>query len=112
MTKFFFSENYNKRMEEIEDFIFQSTGSIEQVSLFLDEHDRILKFIEYNPKTLAVHPVTGDQSWVFGDGRYRLFCRVVQHAGDINVYLTHVIDNRRLNMNVYPANSIPTYEED
>jgi hypothetical protein len=57
VIRFFFSENYNKRLEEIEDFIFATTDSLEQVSRFLDEHDRVLKFIEHNPKTLTTWPI-------------------------------------------------------
>lgn len=97
---------------QIEDFILESTKSIEMVERFLDEHDRVLTFIEHNPTTPAVHPATGDQSWVFGDGRYRLFFKSVNSGADLLVYLTHVIDNRQANLTIYPNNSIPTYTEE
>ena len=65
-----------------------------------------------NPKTAAIHPITGDQSWPVGNGRYRIFfiCKFNQSQHDI--YLTDIIDNKELNQNIYPNNSIPTYDED
>jgi hypothetical protein len=66
MARFIFTENYNAALERIEDHILRSTESLEQVGRFLDEHDRTLTFIGQHPTTPAVHPVTGDQSWVFG----------------------------------------------
>ena len=90
----------------------ESSGSLKQVEQFLDAHDDALKLIDANPKTAAIHPITGDQSWVFGDGRYRFFFRAVEKSVGVEIYLIHIIDNRRLNRDVYPENTIPTYEED
>ncbi len=90
----------------------ESSGSLKHVEQFLDAHDDALKFIDGNPKTAAIHPVTGDQSWVFGDGRYRIFFRTVERSAGMEIFLIHIIDNRRLNRDVYPENTIPTYEED
>lgn len=112
MIKFFLTKAYEKDLEEIEEFIFLSTEEIKYVKQFLDEHDRVLKFLEHNLHTPAVHPITGDQSWVFGEGRYRLFFKTVKYKEDYNIYLTHLIDNRRLNQEIYPSNTIPTYEEE
>ena len=69
-------------------------------------------FLEQNPKTPAVHPVTGDQSWNFGDGRYRLFFKAVEKNSELTIYLIHLIDNREANIDVYPGNNIPTYDEE
>ena len=77
MTRFIFTEAYEKSLRAIEDFIYQSAENLIAVEDFLAEHDRMLVFIEHNPKTPAIHPMTGDQSWVFGDGRYRLFFKAV-----------------------------------
>ena len=112
MARFVFTKNYNSALERIEDFIFASTSSFEQVSQFLDDHDRVLAFLEQNPKTSAIHPVTGDQSWVFNDGRYRLFFRAVELNSELMIYLLHLIDNREANIDVYPGNKIPTYDEE
>lgn len=113
MAKIFRTAAYEKRLCEIEDFIFDSVGTIEAVGRFLDEHDRVLAFLANNPKTPGPHPETGDQSWVFGEGRYRLFFQSVTHPKhDFKIYLTHIIDNRQLNQKVYPENSMPTFSED
>jgi hypothetical protein len=111
MARFIFTDNYNSALERIEEHIFLTTDQLEQVGKFLNEHDKALKFIEQNPKTPAVHPVTGDQSWVFGEGRYRLFFKCVFKGNELIVYLTHLIDNKELNTDIYPANKIPTYDE-
>jgi hypothetical protein len=113
VIRFFLTEAYGQSLSAIEDHIFTTTANIEQVARFIDEHDRVLTFIAHNPKTPAAHPVTGDQSWVFGDGRYRLFFKLVPHSTeDTTVYLTHIIDNRQANLEVYPNNTMPTYPED
>lgn len=112
MAKFIFSKNYNKQLEHIENYIFESTENIGNVNEFLDQHDKVLLFIEQNPKTAAVHPTTGDQSWPFGNGRYRVFFKCVFNQSELAVYLTDLIDNKELNPNIYPGNSIPTYDEE
>ncbi|OFZ82328.1 MAG: hypothetical protein A2583_15440 [Bdellovibrionales bacterium RIFOXYD1_FULL_53_11] len=112
MINFFLTEAYSQCLSEIEDHIFTTTANLEHVIRFVDEHDRVLTFIAHNPKTSATHPVTGDQSWVFGDGRYRIFFKLVPHsAEDTTVYLTHIIDNRQANLEVYPNNTMPTYQQ-
>lgn len=104
-----FSSTYLKRLSEIEDFVFTSSGdSISAVESFLDEHDQVLAFLRQNPGTPAVHPLTGDQSWPFGDGRYRIFFKF----NNKKVNLLDLIDNRMANLKIYPSNSLPTYSED
>jgi hypothetical protein len=112
MVRFFFSANYNSRLERIEDHILATTESLDFVTQFLDDHDKVLQFIENNPNTPAIHPVTEDQTWVFGDGRYRMFFRVARLNNELHIYLTHLIDNREANLAVYPDNKIPTYDEE
>lgn len=111
-AKFFFSRQYGKALEDIEDFIFQATASIEQVGSFLDEHDRVLQFIAHNPGTPANHPATGDQSWIFSDGRYRIFFRSIAGEGELHIFMTDIIDNRQANLRIYPENSLPIYQEE
>ena len=111
MAKFIFSNNYNKNLERIEDYILESSESINAVSEFLDQHDKVMQFIEQNPTTAAAHPTTGDQSWIFGDGRYRIFFKCSSRKLDLTIYLIHIIDNKELNKSIYPANKIPTYYE-
>lgn len=112
MTRFFFTENYNSALERIEDHIFSTTQSLDQVSRFLDEHDQVLLFIESNPNTPTMHSLTGDQTWLFGDGRYRIFFKTALRKDGIHIYLTHLIDNRQANIDFYPDNKIPTYDEE
>ncbi len=112
MTKFIVTRQYEKKRIEIEDYIFSINQKISDVHQFLDEHDRVLKFIENNPETPAIHPVTGDQSWPFGNGHYRLFFRVVNLKKAFQIFLLDIIDNKQLNLKVYPENKIPTYTED
>ena len=65
---------YLEKLSEIEDFVWESTqGNIVALDYFLTALDNILEFLKVNPTTPAPHPQTGDQSWPFGDGRYRLF---------------------------------------
>ena len=111
MIRFVFSHNYNHALERIEDYIFATTESLEPVESFLDEHDGVLRFIEQNPTTPPIHPVTGDQSWIFGDGRYRLFFKIAGASPNLVINMVHLIDNREVNESVYPANKIPTYDE-
>lgn len=113
MTRILFTEAYSASLEAIEDFIYESARDVAAVAKFVDEHDRALQFISNNPTTPAVHPATGDLSWPFGDGRYRLFFEVIG-AGTKNatIYMTHIIDNRRANLQVYPGNTLPTYQDE
>ncbi len=100
---------YQKKLEEIEDFILESSESnFSALESFLDAHDNVLEFLKENPTTPAPHPQTGDQSWPFGDGRYRLFFK---YDGK-NIHLLDLIDNRMSNLKVYPNNTMPTYNED
>lgn len=112
MVKFILTSNYENSLARIEDHIYAATASLDAIGSFLDEHDNALKFIGENPKTPAIHPVTGDQSWNFAEGRYRLFFRCVEDKDKISVYLLHLIDNKEVNLDVYPNNKIPTYDED
>jgi hypothetical protein len=102
------TNDYESRLREIEDFILESTDSIECVRHFLTAHTAALSFLQNNPLTPALHPVTGDRTWPFGDGRYRIFFNV---AGK-DLLLLDIIDNRMANLDVYPNNSMPTYDED
>lgn len=110
------TKKYLERLTEIEDFIFEQTKSIEELEKFHEEHDRVKEFIKQNPHAPAPHPNTGDQSWPFSNGRYRLFFKVVKgnrsraSEGEALIYLLDIIDNRMLNIKVYPNNSMPTYE--
>ena len=107
--KIIISNAYQKRLGEIEDFIYESSGkSYSAVDFFLTEHDRVLEFLKVNPSTPAPHPQKGDQSWPFGDGRYRIFFKFNGEKID----LLDLIDNRMSNLKVYPNNSFPTYHED
>ena len=100
---------YERRLSLVEDFILMSTeNSISTLEKFYDEHDRVLEFLRLNPMTAGPHSLTGDQSWPFGDGRYRL---CYKFSGD-KIYLLDLIDNRMSNPEIYPENSIPTYEEE
>lgn len=101
--------SYQKKLNDIEDFIYTSSeqdyASLEN---FLTEHDTVLSFLKENPLTPASHPQTGDQSWPFSNGRYRLFFK---YDGR-NIYLLDLIDNRMSNLKIYPKNSLPTYQDD
>lgn len=113
MAKILLTAAYEKRLSEVEDFIFESTSSLELIGRFLDEHDRVLAFIAQNPETPPIHPQTGDQSWTFGEGRYRLFYKAVADASsELTLYLILLVDNRQANLDVYPGNSMPTFDED
>jgi len=111
-TSFFLSKQYETALEKIEDFLLAQTGSLVQVERFLAEHDQALEFIGENPAAAAIHPATGDQSWIFADGRYRIFFYSAETGTFLHFYMTDIIDNRQANQHVYPGNSIPTYEED
>lgn len=109
VTKVVFSDRYQKRLGEIEDFIWESSGkNFLAVDAFLTAHENILEFLKANPTTPAPHPQTGDLSWPFGDGRYRLFFIFADSA----IQLIDIIDNRMSNLKFYPNNSLPTYNEE
>ncbi|MCK5882207.1 MAG: hypothetical protein KAG61_00850 [Bacteriovoracaceae bacterium] len=107
------TKNYLCSLQEIEDFIWQTSGKdISVVEKFLDDHERMQIFVKENPFTPAPHPNTGDQSWPFGSGRYRVFFKVVEASSKTIIYFLDLIDNRMLNKAVYPNNSMPTYSVD
>lgn len=111
MVKFVISKNYEINLSRIEDYIYSSTKTLVSVKTFLEAHDRALLFLSENPNVPAIHPETNEQSWNFGNGRYRLFFKRVEDQGDIIVYLIHLIDNKEVNLDVYPNNKIPTFDE-
>jgi len=82
--------------------------SILALEVFLTAHDQVLEFLKQNPTTPATDPLTGDQSWPFGDGRYRLFFKF----NNKDIELLDLIDNRMSNLKIYPNNILPTYDED
>ena len=53
---------------------------------FLTAHDTTLEFLKQNPTTPAPHLQTGDQSWPFADGRYRIFFKFNGKVIDIKDY--------------------------
>ena len=111
MSKFqiVLTDTYDIRLSEIEDFIFESSHEdITQIEKFINDHDRVLEFLKENSNTPAPHPQTGDQSWPFGEGRYRLFFKV---SGS-KIFLLDLIDNRMSNLKIYPNNKLPTYNEE
>ncbi len=107
--KILLTDAYQIRLGEIEDFVWESSGrSIQALEAFLEAHDQALAFLIENPTTPARHHQTGDQSWPFSDGRYRLFFKYDSR----NILLLDLIDNRMSNLNIYPNNKLPTYNED
>ncbi len=84
---------------------------MDSVSRFLDEHDRALEFVARNPNASPVHPEAGDQTWLFSEGRYRIFFKIVGGEEDLLIFLTHLIDNREANLPIYPGNKMPTFSE-
>ena len=110
-TRIVFTEPYQNGLSCIEDFLFSSSQDLSVVEQFWNEHDRVLGFLKENPVTPAAHPTTGDQSWPFADGRYRLFFKLLKDANQSTIYLTHIIDNRQVNLLVYPGNKLPTFDE-
>jgi hypothetical protein len=107
--KVIISNAYQKRLREIEDFIWESSeNSLLAIDTFLTAHDQALEFLKENPTTPAIHPQTGDQSWPFSEGRYRLFNKFVNNK----INLIDLIDNRMSNLKIYPNNVMPTYSED
>jgi len=112
VAKFFFTQNYENCLVRIEDYILFAAKSLDSVQSFLELHDKALAFIGKNPKTPPFHSMTGDQSWNFGDGRYRIFFRYVEGQKELIIYLIHLIDNKEINLDIYPNNKIPTYDEE
>lgn len=113
MAKVIFTDSFSRELARVEDHIFESTGDVALVERFLEEFDRVLAFLSNNPSTPSPHPITGDQSWVMADGRYRLFFRMVRGPdGETTLFMVHIIDNKQANLDVYPGNQLPTYEED
>ncbi len=107
--KVLFSATYENRVRAIEDFIFVSSDDdLGSLTKFLDAHDRAIEFIRENPETPLFHPATGDRSWIFGEGRYRMFYVLLVSE----IVLLDIIDNRMSNLRVYPGNSLPTYDEE
>lgn len=107
MSKFkiILSPNYEKRLSEIEDYIFESSqNNLKSLETFLEEHHKVLDFIKEHPFTPYYHPLTGDRSWPFNEGRHRVFFKVDKHS----IYLLDLIDNKMSNEKFYP---ITTYDE-
>lgn len=111
-AQFFFSRQYDSALRKIEDFIFAQSGSPADIEAFLGELDKAFVFLGQNPGAAAVNSATGDQSWPFSGGRYRIFFVAVTGGDTVQIFLTDIIDNRQANLHVYPGNSIPTYDEE
>jgi hypothetical protein len=109
--KIIFTEAYERALGDVENFLFSTTQDLVVLESFLKEHDKVLNFICENPTAPAVHPATGDQSWPFGDGRYRLFFKFIRNESGYFIFMTHLIDNRQANLQVYPGNKMPTFDE-
>lgn len=63
--KIILSDAYQRRLGEIEDFIWESSGkNILALEAFLTAHYHVLKFLKDNPTTPAPHSQTGDLSWL------------------------------------------------
>lgn len=109
LFKIILTRSYEKRLSEIEDFIFESSGqNLLKVENFIIDHDTVLKFIQKNPHTPPTHILTGDQTWPFSNGQFRIFFKI---TGDC-IFLLDIIDNRRLNSKIYPGNKIETFESE
>jgi hypothetical protein len=104
--------SYLSDLEEILDFLDKQDKDGAALFWFADELEAVLEFIKTNPTKPGVHPVTGDQSWPFGKGHYRIFFKCTQAPEATRLYLIHVIDNRRANLRVYPSNRLPTHDAD
>ena len=87
MVKFVISKNYESNLSRIEDYIFSSTKILASVKSFLEAHDKALLFLSENSNAPAIHPETQEQSWNFGNGRYRLFFKRVEVQREIIIYL-------------------------
>lgn len=111
-SKSFVTKQYLKSLSEIEDFIWEQTNKLKCIESFLQDHDRVRLFIEQNPYTPAPNPQTGDQSWFFANGRYRVFFKSIEKENIFKIYFLDLIDNRMLNQKIYPENSLPTYDVD
>jgi hypothetical protein len=109
-SKIFFTPAYEEALQQIENFIFSISKDLEPLLSFHSAHDATIRFIAENPTTPATHPATGDQSWPFEEGRYRVFFIFVKNQKAI--YMIHIIDNRQANLKIYPGNSLPTYDEE
>lgn len=96
------TDGFEKELRRIEDFIFNVRGEITDVEKFLDELQAITIFIRSNPNTPSIDPKTGDHSWPFGDGKYRIFYTVL----DDTVFLTDIIANKAANLDRYPEHKI------
>src|SRR3989338_5684656 len=103
-TKIIFTPAYEEALGVIEDFLFESTQEQSALEWFWNHHDQALQFVAENPTAPAIHPATGDQSWPFGDGRYRLFFKF--NGQDIE--MLDLIDNRMSNLKIYPNTKLPT----
>ncbi len=107
-----FTDQYESALKDIEDFVYGASESMPALESFWRQHDDALQFIADNPRAPAAHPATGDQSWPFGDGQYRVFFKCVARDAKDTIHMTHIIDNRQANLSIYPGNSLPTYQED
>jgi hypothetical protein len=59
-VKIILSDAYKRRLGEIEDFTWGSSGkSILAMKAFLSSHDNILEFLKQNPTTPGHHPSNG-----------------------------------------------------
>ena len=113
MAKIIFSDAYENDLSRIVEYLSIPPHNVEAVNIFLREHDEFLQFISEHPFTPAQHPKTQKQSWPLGDGRYRVFFKAIQDKPEgVSIYLTHIIDNKQANLEVYPNNTITTYEEE
>ena len=109
------SAQFEKSLSQIEDFIFSQRQRVEDVERFLDQIEHVTEFVRNNPKTPALDPKTGDRSWPFGEGDYRLYFANQETNDEVIVLLSDVDASKAANLDRYPEHEIlpeDTFETD
>ncbi len=52
------------------------------------------------------------QQPLFGNGCYRVFFKVVINKNSLQIYLLHIRDSSKANLEVYSNNTLPTYDDE
>ena len=88
------------------DEIFNQREEISDLEKFLNQFSSVIEFIRLNPFTPSTDHKTGDRTWPFNDGKYRLFYSVIERKEHIEVLLTDIDANQAANLDRFPEHQI------
>ena len=106
LTKIKATPSFEIALNLIENFIFNTRKELSDLDKFLDQLSTVIEFIRNNPTTPNAEEKTGDRTWPFGEGKFRIFYLVSNTTDGIEVLLTDIDANKAANLDRFPDHKI------